>query len=274
MRITKADALQASRFITPGILFYMVLSLFLRSFGFSMSAVLFLFIVSAASAFWITNYKTLPIILGILLAMSSISFLLTIGEGAVQKYFIIFASVLFSVAMIGLYRFFAPEEERPPEEKVRFLDSGFNLNQTLVLFALFFLSSGIYGTYTIFNTPPWQMSLVMFVGIYLSGYYLIRINFLKSRELELHLDYYKNRSFNFYSLLLALAMIELVWALTFLPINHLTFGAIILAVFFSYWNIIRNYLRNELTRRKFIGAMLFAVMAVSMIIYTSKLFIN
>jgi uncharacterized membrane protein (UPF0136 family) len=252
----------------------MVLNLFLQSFGFSMSAIIFLLIVSAASAFWITNYKSLPVILGILLAMSSVSFLLTIGEGKVQGYFIIFASALFTVAMIGLYRFFTPEEERPPEEKVRFLDSGFNLNQTLVLFALFFLSSGIYGTYTIFNIPPWQMSLVMFIGIYLSSYYLIRINFLKSRELELHLDYYKNRSFNFFSLLLALVMIELVWVLTFLPINHLTFGAIILAVFFSYWDIVRNYLRNELTRRKFIIAMLFAILAVSMIIFTSRLFIN
>lgn len=274
MRITKTNILRSSRFVVPGILFYAVLSLFLRSFGFSLNAVLLLVLVSAASAFWITNYKTLPVILGILLALSSVFFLLTIGEGRVQGYFIIFASALFTVAMIGLYRFFTPEEDRPPEEKIRFLDSGFNLNQTLVLFALFFLSSGIYGTYTIFNTPPWEMSLIMSVGIYLSSYYLIRINFLKSQELGLHLDYYKNRSFDFYSLLLALVMIELVWALTFLPINHLTFGAIILAVFFSYWDIIRGYLRNELTRRKFIIAVLFAVIASSMIILTSKLFIH
>jgi hypothetical protein len=274
MRITKANLLQTSRFLIPGILFYLVLDMFFRSFGFSINAVILLLLISALSAFWITNYKYLPIILGILLAMSSVSFLLTIGEGIIQEYFILFASGLFSIAMVGLYRFFTPEEERPAEEKIRFLDSGFNLNQSLVLFALFFLSSGIYGIYTIANIPPFEMNLVMLAGIYLSSYYLIRINFLKSQELELHLDYYKNRSFNFYSLLLALVMIELVWVLTFLPINHLTFGAIILAVFFSYWNIVKNYLRNELTRRKFIIAILFAIIAVSAIISTSRLFIN
>ncbi|MDD3006805.1 MAG: hypothetical protein PHX30_04460 [Candidatus Pacebacteria bacterium] len=274
MRIKQIDLLQAFKFTTPGILFYLVLDMFFKSFGFSASAVILLFLVAAASTFWITGYQYLPVILGVLLAMGSVCFLLTIGQGVLQGYFIIFASALFVVAMIGLYRFFTPKEERPKEEKARFLDTGFNLNQSIVLFSLFFLSSGIYGIYTITNIRPWQMTLIMFTGIYLSSYYLIRINFLKSQELELHLDYYKNRSFNFYSFLLALIMVELVWVMIFLPINPLTFGAIILAIFFSYWSIVRSYLRNELSRRKFLVAILFAAIATSVMLLSSKLYIN
>lgn len=274
MRIKRTSLLQIFRFIIPGILYYLVLEMFFKSFGFSGSAVTLLFLVATASAFWITNYRYLPIILGVLLAMGSVSFLLTIGQGAFQEYFILFASGLFVVAMVGLYRFFTPEEKRPQEEKARLLDTGFNLNQTIVFFSLFFLSSGVYGIYSIANILPWQMTLIMFTGIYLSSYYLIRINFIKSQELELHLDYYKNRSFNFYSFLLALVMVELVWVMIFLPINPLTFGAIILSIFFSYWDIVRSYLRNELTRRKFLVAVLFAVIAVCAILFTSKLYIN
>jgi len=274
MRIKIKDLLPALKFVIPGILFYTVLDMFFKSFGFSMNAVILLLLISAASAFWITGYKYLPMLLGTLLAMGSVSFLLTIGQGAFQQYFIIFASFLFTVAMIGLSRFFTPEEERPSEEKVRLLDSGFNLNQSIVLFALFFLSSGIYGIYTIANIAPWQMTLVMFTGVFLSSEYLIRINFLKSRELELHLDYLKNRSFDFFSFLLALVMVELVWVMIFLPINYLTFGAIILIIFYSYWDIVRRYLRNELTRRNFLFAVAFATVAILMILSTSKLYIN
>ncbi|MFA6897396.1 MAG: hypothetical protein WCQ96_03880 [Patescibacteria group bacterium] len=274
MRIKRTNLRQAFKFIIPGILFYLVLDMFFKSFGFSASAVILLFLVSATSAFWITNYQYLPVILTVLLAMGSVSFLLTIGQGMLQEYFIFFASFLFVVALMGIYRFFTPEEERPKEEKSKLLDTGFNLNQSIVLFSLFFLSSGIYGIYTITNIRPWQITLIMFAGIYLSAYYLIRINFLKSRELELHLDYYKNRSFNFYSFLLALVVIELVWVMIFLPINPLTFGAIVLTVFFSYWDIVRNYLRNELTRNKFLGSLLFATAAISVILFTSKLYIN
>jgi len=262
------------KFVIPGILFYIVLNIFFKSFGFSVSAVVLLFLLSAASAFWITRYRYLPIILSILFAMGSVTFLLSIGESSLQQYFIIFVSLLFVVTMVGLYRFFMPQEERPREEKIQLIDSGFSLNQAIVIFSLFFLSSGIYGIYIIAGISTWQMMLVMLVGIYLSSYYLIKINFIKSQELELHLDYYRNRTFNFYSFLLALVMIELVWGLIYLPINHLTFGATVLVVFFSYWNIAKSYLRNELTRRKFIVSVAFAALAVVAIFSTSKLYIN
>ena len=213
-------------------------------------------------------------ILSILLATGSVAFLLTIGQGSIQQYFIAFASILFIVAMVGLYRFFTPEEERPQADKVKLLDTGFNLNQTIVMFSLFFLSSGAYGIYSIANIMTWQLLFIIFTGTYLSSFYLTKINFIKSQELELHLDYYKNRSFNFYSFLLALLMIELAWVTIFLPINHLTFGAIVLIIFFSYWNIIKSYLRSELTRRKFIIDLAFMFAGLIAIISTSNLYIN
>lgn len=262
------------KFLIPGLLFYMTLNLFFKSFGFSLSAVLLLLLISATSAFWIAHHKTLAIIPSILLSSGSMTLLLTIGQGSLQKYFIVFVSVLFIATMIGISRFFTPTEERPDNQRTPLLDSGFNLNQTIIMFSVFFLSAGIYGIYIITDMRPWQMMLTIFAGIYLSSYYLIKINFIKSQEMELHLDYHKNRTFNLYSFLLALLMIELVWVMAFLPINHLTFGAIILTIFFSYWNIIRNHLRNELTRKKLAGNILFFVLAVSIIILTSRLYIN
>lgn len=262
------------KFLIPGILFYATLSMFFKSMGFSMSAVVLLFLISAASAFWITGYRFLAMIPSVIFAVGSVAFLLTIGQSPLQEYFIDFASLLFMVTTIALWRFFTPEEERPDEKDVALLDTGFNLNQAMIIFSLFFLSSGVYGIYITTSIRPWQMLLIISAGIYLSGFYLIRINFLKSQELELHLDYYKNRTFNFYSFLLPLVMIELIWVITYLPINQLTFGAIVVVMFYCYWSIIRSYLRNELTRSKFIGCVSFSVVVVLTVFLTSKLYIN
>ncbi|MFA7169252.1 MAG: hypothetical protein WC178_00125 [Candidatus Paceibacterota bacterium] len=272
--IMKLNLKNKIRFVVPALLFYATLDIFFKSFGFSIGAIIVLFLISGFSAFWITSYKYLPVVLSILLATGSVAFLLTIGQSAMQQFFIVFVSILFAITMVGLYRFFTPKEERPQADQVKLLDSGFNLNQAITMFSIFFLSSGIYGIYSVANIHSWQLLIIMFMGIYFSSFYLTKINFLKSQELELHLDYYKNRSLNFYSFLLALLMLELIWTMTFLPINQLTFGAIVLTIFFSYWNIVRGYLRGELTRRKFIGEVAFAITTTLIILLTSKLYIN
>jgi len=262
------------KFLVPGAVFFVMLNTFFQSFGFSQDAVILLFVVSTFSAFWITKYRFLPIIPSTLLSVGSVMLLLTMGQSTVQKYFILFSSFLFVITLIGLYRFFIPREEQEDAEKVRLLDSGFNLNQAIMMFSIFFISSGIYGIYTILNIYAWKMMMIILVSTYTASYYLIRINFIKSQELGLHLDYYKNRTFNFYSLLMSILMVELTWAMTFLPINHLTFGAIILAIYYSYWNIIKSYLRNELTRKKFMKYASLMTIAIIFMLLSSNLYIN
>ena len=262
------------RYIVPGVLFYAVLDMFFKSFSFSVNDAILLFLISAASAFLVANRNVLAVIPSFFFASGSATFLLSIGQSFLQRYFILFSSFLFVVMLIGLSRFFTPEDARPQGEKIKLLDSGFNLNQAIVMFTIFFASSGIYGIYIITDMLPWQLMASMFIGIYGSSYYLIEINYRKSQELALHLDYVKNRAFRFYSFLSTLLMIELVWAMTYLPINHLTFGAIILIVFFSYWNIIRKHLRSELTRKSLEANLIFILIATSLILLTSRLYLN
>lgn len=262
------------RFIVPGILFYSVLDMFFKSFTFSVADAILLFFISAVSAFLVGNRNILAALPSLLFSSASATFLLSIGQSFLQRYFIIFSTFLFVVMLIGISRFFTPEDSRPQGEKIKLLDSGFNLNQAIVMFAVFFASSGIYGIYIITDMLPWQLMASMFIGIYCSSYYLIEINYRKSQELALHLDYVKNRAFRFYSFLSTLLMVELVWVMTYLPINHLTFGAIILIVFFSYWNIIRKHLRSGLTRRSLEANLIFIMLATTFILLTSRLYLN
>lgn len=266
------------KFIIPTIVFFIMMKFFFESFGLSYFSLIALFLISAASAFGVTRgaeHKVLPIILAMLFTTSSVLFLLTLGKNNFQQLYIIFSSLMFTVALIGLNRFFVQRENLKREEdeekmKAKILDSGFNLNQTIVLVSVFLLSSGMYGIYLDFNMSAWSIMVAIFINIFFSTLYLTRINFLKSKALELHLDSFKNKTFTFYSFLFGFMALELVWIISFLPVNHLTAGAIILSFYYSFWNILRGYLRNELSRKTVSANLLFFTAAIGFIFITSK----
>ena len=260
------------KFIVPSLVFFIMMKFFFESLGLSYLSLIALFLISALSAFWVTKHRLLPIILTMLFTTSSVLFLLTLGKNNFQQLYIIFSSLLFTITLIGLNRFFMQQENLKQKEKMeaKILDSGFNLNQTVVLASIFLLSSGMYGLYLDFDLPVWSIMFAISISIFFSTLYLTRINFLKSKTLELHLDSFKNKTFTFYSFLFGFIALELVWIISFLPVNHLTVGAIILSFYYSFWNILRNYLRNELSRKTVFSNLIFFMSAISFIFITSK----
>ncbi|MCK5332676.1 hypothetical protein KAJ41_02320 [Candidatus Parcubacteria bacterium] len=135
------------------------------------------------------------------------------------------------------------------EVKINILDSGFNLNQTMIFISIFLVLSGSYGIYIILDFPSWFIMLILFILIFLSTAYLTQINFIKSKASGIHLDSARNKTFGLYSFLLSFIMVELVWALSFWPANHLIVGAIILSAYYCLWNILKSYLKNEFSRK-------------------------
>lgn len=261
------------KFIIPSVLFYLLMKIFFTSgiSSFSINTVLVLFIVSSLSAFWITKYRYLPILLTFLFSSSSVIFLVTLGEKNIQYLYMAISSLLFMLSLVGLNRFFSEKESGESEEKrVKILDSGFNLNQSIVMISVFLFSSGIYGIYIDSGLSTWTLLIFIFAEVFFSNLYLAKINFIKSIELNLHLNSARNKTFTFYSFLVALLITELVWAMSFWPANHLTIGAIILISFYAIWNVIRNYLRNKLTRHVIFSNMIFFIIFNLAIIITSK----
>lgn len=260
------------KFIVPTILFFIVLNVFFNSFGTSLYPSLAIFLITMWSAFWITKYKPLPVLLSFILSGSIILFFITLGSKNTQDAYMVFSSFLFLISLIGMNKFFSDGSgDRPTaENKIRILDSGFSLNQSMIIYSVFLFSSGIYGVYIDFGLPIWQLMLVIFIGIFFSTYYLININFIKSMELGLHLDSAKNKTFILYSFLFAFMISELIWSLSFWPSNQLTVGAIILISYYSAWNVLKSYLRNELTRTVIISNVLLFVVLNIIIISTSK----
>ena len=256
------------KFILPTLIFYIMMEFFFRSFGLSKSSLITLFLVSILSAFWITKYRFLPIILILLFTTGSVLTLITIGRNSFQQLYIKLVSIMFFFSLIGLHRFFIQQENWMKKESIKpkILDSGFNLNQSIILISIFLISSGTYGLYIDLDLPLWFLTIIIFTTIFSSTIYLTKINFLKSKAEEIHLDTVKNKTFNFYSFLLSLIIVELIWALSFSPANHLTVGALILSIYYPYWNILKHYLRNKLTKKIVVTNILFFLFFLSITI--------
>jgi hypothetical protein len=260
------------KLFVPSLIFFVMMEFFFKSAGLSYASLITLFLISISSAFWITKYRFLPIILIVLYATGSVLFLITLGENSFQQLYIGISSLIFALALAGLYRFFIQQEKWIKNEKMRprALDSGFNLNQVIILISIFLISSGIYGLYIDLDLPLWPILLIIFITIYFSTLYLTKINFLKSKACELYLDSARNKTFNFYSFLLGLIIVELVWAMNFWPANHLTIGAIILLIYYFCWSILRDYLRNMLLRKTIIFNLLFFILFLGVTFFTGN----
>lgn len=262
------------KFLFPALIFYIMMEFYFRSFGLSWSSLITLFLISILSAFWITKYRLQPIILTILWTTGSVLFLRTLEEGIFQQLYITSSSLIFLFALVGLHRFFIQEEKWSNQKKVKLkvLDSGFNLNQVIVLLSVFLISSGVYNIYLDFefNLPLWMILTIIFVTIFFSTIYLTEINFLKSKAHEIYLSSSRNKTFILYSSLFGLLVVELIWAFSFWPANHLTVGAITLSVYYIYWNILKNYLKNNLSKKKIILNCLFFITFLSITILTGN----
>ncbi|MDF1498296.1 MAG: hypothetical protein P1P85_02995 [Patescibacteria group bacterium] len=258
------------KFFIPSFVFFMMMEFFFRSFGLSQSSLITLFLISILSAFWITKYRFLPIILILLFTSGSVVFLVTLGKNSFQHLYITLISFAFLFALMGLHRFFIQQEHWMKKEtmKPKVLDSGFNLNQSIIMISVFLISSGIYSLYIDLDLPLWIMMTIIFITIFFSTIYLTRINFLKSKADDIHLDSIKNKTLNFYSFLSGLIVVELIWAISFLPANHLIIGAIILSVYYSFWNILKDYLRNMLLEKIIISNLFFVLIFLIITIFT------
>ena len=266
------NLLRYIKFFIPSLIFYSMMEIYFRSFGLSTSSLVTLFLVSILSAFWITKYRFLPIVLTLLFTSGSVLTLVTLGKNSFQHLYIALVSVTFFFALTGLHRFFIQQEKWMNKEniKLKVLDSGFNLNQSIILISIFLISSGFYGLYIDLDLPLWLLIITIFLTILFSTIYLTKINFLKSKAEEIHLNTMKNKTFNFYSFLLGLIVVELTWSLSFWPANHLTVGAMILSIYYPYWNILKYYLRNELTTKIIHINIFFFLVFLSITIYSSQ----
>ncbi len=133
--------------------------------------------------------------------------------------------------------------------------------KSVILIFVFLWAIGSYGLYLDRELPAHFLMLAILFGVVASTYCLLKISFAPQKTLS---------SFWFYPFLFGLIMVELTWAISFWPISRLTAGAIILANYYIFWNILENHLRNSLSKKIIISNILFLAIVIILLLSSSQ----
>mgnify|MGYP000654582928 CR=1 FL=1 len=189
-------------------------------------------------------YSSLPVLFN----LSAIALLYLITLPYEQQIFIILATFMYYLAMLGAYRLGQYQKDQTA--------NGMNMAATFT--ALFFSYTGIYGLYLNFLVPLYILMLAyLFVTAFLTyqNYSIISEN---------------KRIVWIYSLLISLVMSEIIWSINFWPFGYLTTGTIALILYYILWDLIRNYFLNQLSRRRVVANMIFLSILIVLILLSSK----
>ena len=74
----------------------------------------------------------------------------------------------------------------------------------------------------------------------------------------------------FLNLILALMMSQLFWGILFWPFGYLTLGGAALIIFYEFWDVIRLYVRNELTLGRVVSNCIVGVILLTGILWTAQ----
>ena len=181
-------------------------------------------------------------------AIFSVALLYLISLSLEEQIFIILASALYYLILLGVSRL---------KEYAGDLTARGMLMATTVA-TIFLAYSSTYGLYLNFLVPLWVLMLVYFtITIFLSFQYFSVIEENVQKKWT-------------YCLLLSLVMTEIVWTMNFWPFGYLTTGVISLILYYVLWDLTQSHFLNLLSRRRVIANMTFFSLVIIMILLSAK----
>lgn len=188
-------------------------------------------------------------ILPIFFTLSSAALLYLITLAYEQQIFIALASSMNYLALFGAYRLGIYEKDQTAK--------GMNMAATST--TIFFIYASAYGLYLNFLVPLYILMLVYFLSTLLVSYQYFSI--IKNNE---------QKVVWIYSFLLGLAMMEIVWAISFWPFGYLTTGVIALILYYILWSIVQGHFLNNLSQKRAIVNIVFFSFLILLVLITSK----
>jgi len=192
--------------------------------------------------------RWLSIFLPVIFALSSTGILFLISSFWQKQTLVFLAGFFFYLILLGTLRV-----------KEYLLDqTGRAMIAAGTAAAIFFAFVSSYAFYLNFLVPLWVLMLVyFFITLIGSFQYLVLIE--------------KNRLRTWtYSLLLSLAMTEIIWTQSFWPFGYLTTSVISLILYYVLWDLVQSYFLNLLSRKRVTANMIILSLATIMVLISAK----
>jgi hypothetical protein len=190
-------------------------------------------------------------ILPLCLIISSSVYGILVSNFIFRQILILLIAVLNYISLRSLYFYFDKSEMY----KAYLMNNFFSYAGFLIIF---FSSSAIFGLVSYMNIEIWPLLflLTFVVGLVLFQYYLIyEIN--------------KKRSFPFI-LLVCLSLLEISWAVSFLPLNYTVAGLTISVFYYMASGLTKYFLQENLNRSIIKFYLLFGSISIFILLLTSR----
>jgi hypothetical protein len=169
---------------------------------------------------------------------------------AEKKAFIVLSVGIFYLAILGAYRLGKYEKDLTAKAML-------NLAALSVLFCWF---ASAYGWYLNIAIPVWMIMTIFAVVSFSISYALFVINQLKMNQHQRFL----------YAIFMAYLSAGSIWIQNFWPFGYLTTGVITLIIFYSGWEIIKNYFLEKLTLRRLTTTIIFLAGAATLVLLSAR----
>ncbi|MEA3322649.1 MAG: hypothetical protein U9Q12_00330 [Patescibacteria group bacterium] len=216
-----------------------------EQWGFAVVTFLILFAVFAG---WNVGKKIIFSFLPLSLTISSIGLLYFIDSTREQQIFGFLISLLFYISLLGIKRIC----KNPLDMTARSLFSA-------ALIAIVFLFYAVvYGLYINFNIPLW-----LFIG----GHFIF-ITFITFVSLRAYSSDY--RRIFLYSIVIAFAMIQLVWMANFWPFGYLTMATISLMFYYVLWDLVQMVFLETLSKKRIVITIIYCIVLTLAVLLTTQ----
>lgn len=210
--------------------------------------IIFCLVLMAMFQGWKIGRKWKFSIVPIFFVISSVSLLYFITIFYEQQVFIALAVTMYYFSLLGAYRLSQYEGDQTARA----------INAAATVATIFFTYAASYGLYLNFLVPLYSLMLAYLLAtLFLSYQYFSIIQSDKKLAWA-------------YSLLISLAMVEIVWTINFWPFGYLTTGVVALILYFMLWDIIKSYFLNILSKKRITFNLIFLLMLLIFVLASSK----
>jgi hypothetical protein len=194
------------------------------------------------------NQKTGAASLPLVYSVSAFILQYLIDSPVEKQIFIILSGFLFYFFLVSFYRLSQYEKDQTAR----------GLVASFLVAGLFFCYSSFYGIYLNFAIPLFVLMLFYAVITGWPSYqYFLLIEKNKQKVA-------------FISLLLALIAGELAWVVNFWPFGYLTTGAIMIMLFYVFWDLAQSYFLNLLSKRRVLANLFLFAVLIGLVLTTSR----
>ncbi len=216
--------------------------------NFLWNGIIFL-LVLLISIKWISR-KYFHFIILAFLFVGSVLLLPLIDSPSQAKAFLVLSAGVFYLAVLGAYRLGKYEKDLTAKA----------MSNLAALSALFCWFTAGYGWYLNIASPAWIIMILFAIITFPIAYALFIVNELKM-----------NRSQRvFYGVFLSYLIAVSIWFQSSWPFGYLTTGVAALIIFYSGWEIIRNYFLDKMTAKRLAFNILFLAGTASLILLSAK----